>query len=97
MRNVTTALMCFGFLATAHAQHACTKPETPSCATDRGPFSNQAAYDECRTQMIAYKAGMEVYAGCLDESEWPADGLIARTEIESTLARFNRRARGEQD
>lgn len=96
MRNVM-ALMCLGVITAAHAQGVCTKPDTPACATGGGPFSGEAAYDECRKQMIAYKAGMEAYAACLDESEWPADGLIARTELESSLARFNRRARGEQD
>jgi hypothetical protein len=47
--------------------------------------------------MIDYKARMENYVSCLEKSEWPTDGLIASTELESTLARFNRRARGEQD
>ena len=97
MRCVTAALMCLGFLTAAHAQKACVKPEEPSCATDRGSFAGEAMYHECRKLMISYKSGMESYASCLDESDRPAEGLFARTELESLLVRFNRRARGEQD
>jgi hypothetical protein len=64
---------------------------------EKGPFSSEAEFDQCRHPMIAYKGGMESYASCLDESEWPPDGLIARSELESVLMRFNRRARGEPD
>ena len=97
MRSLIAVCMCIGAVTAAHAQGACTKPDTPSCAIERGPFPTAMAYDECRKQMIVFKKDMEGYASCLEESAWPPDALLASTELEATLARFNRRARGESD
>lgn len=44
--------------------------------------------------MIAYKGGMESYSSCLGEGQ-PQEKQSASTELESALAQYNRRARGE--
>ena len=95
MRSITVAVAATVILIAGPSHGACTKPETPACALERGPFPREEDFDQCRMQMIGYKGNMERYASCLDESEWPTDGLLARTELETTLGQYNRRARGE--
>lgn len=82
-----------GILLAAPAYAACTKPDVPACATQRGAFAGESDFDQCRNQMLAYKGGMEILAACLKEEK--KDDKPANDELEDVLAKFNRRARGE--
>ncbi len=95
MRIAIAALAGLAWLTGAQAQGDCMKPDTPACATGRGPFASGLDYDACRKEMLAYKAAMEAHAQCLDDAQRPAEGASAREELTGMLARFNRRARGE--
>jgi len=97
MRSLIVVCVFIGAVAAAQAQGACIKPDTPSCAVERGPFPTALAYDDCRKEMIIFKKDMEGYASCLEESGWPPDALLASNELEAMLAQFNRRARGESN
>ncbi len=76
------------------ASAACTKPDTPACATPAGPFATDKAADDCRKDMLRFRDGMEVYALCLGETS-ASDEKAARAAYEDIRVRFNRRARGE--
>jgi hypothetical protein len=82
-------------LTAGSAHGACLKPETPSCAIEKGPFSRGADYEECRHRMIAYKGEMERLASCLKDDGQSEAERQAAVELESALSQFNRRARGE--
>jgi hypothetical protein len=97
MRIAIAVLAALAWLTGAQAQGDCMKPDTPACATARGPFATGLDYDACRKEMLAYKAAMETHAQCLDDAQRAAEGSSAREELAATLARFNRRARGEAD
>ena len=95
MRSVAFAFAAIGVLIAGPSHGACTKPETPSCAIANGPFPRGADYDECRRQMIAYKAEMERLAACLKDDGQSEAERQSVDELESALSQFNRRARGE--
>src|SRR6185436_6902732 len=97
LRGAAAACAYVVTLAAGHAQGVCSKPEAPACAIERGRFSGEEDYDQCRMLMIKYKSGMEGYAGCLDEASRPSDGQSARDELEENLTQFNRKARGDND
>ena len=95
MRDTTFAFVTIGILIAGPSHAACTKPDIPACAIQNNPFPSEADFDKCRIQMIAYKDGMENFAACLKEAAQFPEEQSARDELETTLARFNRRARGE--
>jgi hypothetical protein len=95
MLRVST-LAAIAVLLAGPSHGACTRPDKPSCATAKTPFSGQADYDACRVEMIAYKGGMENLAQCLrSDGQSAADQRAVLAEMENALAQFNRRARGE--
>ena len=77
----------------AHA--ACTKPAIPACAIEKGAFSSAANYDACRLQMISYKDAMEQHAACAKEAGSLQEQKFSEGELQTTLTRFNQRARGD--
>lgn len=83
------------FLAAGPVRAACDRPVTPACALQRGAFDSAADYDNCRREMIRHKSGMEAYAACSKGAGQSAEEKAVTDELESTLAQFNRRARGE--
>ena len=95
MRSVVLAAPCIGILIAGPSYGACAKPEAPVCGEKPGAFANHADFDQCRLQMISYKSGMETFANCLQNEGQSAQEQSARDELETVLARFNRRARGE--
>jgi hypothetical protein len=94
MRSVT-AVMCLAVPISGPACAACSKPDTPACAVEKGAFSSAAVFDQCRIQMLAYKDAMEKHASCNREAGSPQEGQSSEQELQATLAQFNRRARGE--
>jgi hypothetical protein len=90
MRNITFATAVVGVLMVGPSHGACTKPDAPSCAIT-GAFVSAAEWDRCRIQMLSYKGGMEIFAGCLREEG--RDEQLALQELEYTLSEFNRRSR----
>jgi hypothetical protein len=97
IRSAVVACVSLLTIAAAHAEGACSKPRTPSCATEPGRFEGEEGYDQCRMLMLKYKSGMEGFAECLDQASLPANAESARNELEQSLALFNRKARGEYD
>ena len=95
MRSLALVFACIGILITGPSYGACTKPDAPSCATETAAFADLADFDRCRTQMLAYKGSMESLITCFQKEGEPAQEQSARDELENTLSRFNRRARGE--
>jgi hypothetical protein len=93
----TAASICFtvGVLISGAALADCTKPDTPACAVQSGGFATEADYDRCRKQMLAFKSEMEGHSSCAREAGRPQEGQTSAEELEATLAKFNRRARGE--
>lgn len=94
MRSVT-AFLCLAVLISGPAYAACSKPDIPACAVEKGAFAGETHYDQCRMQMIAYKAAIENHASCTKEAGSPQEGQSSEQELQATLAQFNRRARGE--
>ena len=94
MRRMALAF-AIGVLIAGSAHGACSRPETPSCAIEKGPFPRPADYEECRHRMIAYRAGMESLASCLKDDAQSEAERQAADELASALSQFNRRARGE--
>lgn len=90
------ALVSAGLFIAEPSRAACIKPEIPACAVQKGPFPKDIDADNCRKDMIAYKGGMEAYSSCLGEGQ-PQEKQSAGAELESALAQYNRRARGESD
>jgi hypothetical protein len=90
MRGAAFAYGVIGILAASSSYGACTKPPAPSCAIE-GAFASAQQWDQCRLQMLAYKGGMENFAGCLREEQ--GDDAPAIAELEYTLSEFNRRSR----
>jgi hypothetical protein len=45
--------------------------------------------------MLAFKSDMESHSLCAAAAGRPQEGQASAEELEATLARFNRRARGE--
>ena len=83
-----------GFASTAMAY--CSSPSAPSCATRYGAFDNQDDFDRCKRQMISYQSEVESFLSC---SKREIDALTQKSKSEldeynSTVERFNRRARG---
>jgi hypothetical protein len=95
MRSATLAVTCIGILIAGPSYGACTKPEAPVCGQQPGAFASPADFDQCRIQMISYKGGMETFADCLQKEGQSAQEQSAREELDTVLAQFNRRARGE--
>jgi hypothetical protein len=95
MRSTAFAFAALGVLIAGPSHGACTRPETPSCAIEKGPFPRGADYDACRHLMIAYKGGMERFASCLKDDGQSEAERQSVDELESALSQFNRRARGE--
>ena len=95
MRFNALALACLGAaLMASPLRAACSKPDTPTCATRTVPFATDRDADDCRISMLAFRDAMERYASCLGETS--SDGeTAARAEYEDIRVRFNRRARGE--
>ena len=88
MRGVVFVIATVVAANPTHA--ACSKPQAPSCAIE-GAFAQPRDQDECRLQMLPYKGGMEAFAECLrGEGQ---DEMLALTELDHTLAEFNRRSR----
>ena len=77
------------------AYAACSKPDIPACAVQKGAFPREADFDACRMQMLAYKDAIERQAACVKEEGRPQEDKSSEEELQTTLAAFNRRARGE--
>jgi hypothetical protein len=88
------AAIGLGLLAVTASPGACLKPDAPTCAFERIPFASEAAFDDCRTAMLAFRDAMENYATCLGEVSTDQK-KAARDEYEDVRIRFNQRARGE--
>jgi hypothetical protein len=95
MRAAAFTCLAVGFLMSGPAHAACSKPDIPACAVQGGAFAGEADYDQCRKQMLIYKSDMEKHSACSKEAGRPQDGQSSEEELEATLAKFNRRARGE--
>jgi hypothetical protein len=95
MRNIAFAYITIVILISGPSHVACVKSDIPVCAVQNGPFASGADFDECRKQMIAYKGGMETYSSCVKEAGQSQEELSADDELKTTLAQFNRRARGD--
>jgi len=95
MRAAAFTCVTFAILTSGSAYAACTKPDIPACAIEKGAFAGEADFDKCRHQMLAYKDGMEQHATCTKEAGSPQGGQASEDELQATLAIFNRRARGE--
>jgi hypothetical protein len=89
----TSAIVAVLISGPAHA--ACSKPDIPACAVEKGAFGGEASFDQCRMQMLTYKDGMEKHASCTKEAGSAQDGQASEDELQATLAKFNQRARGE--
>jgi len=95
MRAAAFTYVTIATLISEPAYAACTKPDIPACAVEKGAFASEANFDQCRMQMLAYKDGMEQHATCTKEAGSPQEGQATEDELQATLAKFNRRARGE--
>jgi len=95
MRAAAFTSVTVAILVSGPALAACTKPDIPACAVEKGAFGSEANFDQCRLQMLAYKSGMEAHATCTKEAGSPQEGQASEEELQDTLAKFNRRARGE--
>ena len=95
MRIAAFTYVAAGFLLAGPAYAACSKPDIPACAVQSGGFATEADYDRCRKQMLAFKSDMESHSLCAAAAGRPQEGQASAEELEATLARFNRRARGE--
>jgi hypothetical protein len=95
MRAAAFTSVTIAILISGSADAACTKPDIPACAVEKGAFAGEANFDQCRLQMLAYKDGMEQHATCTKEAGSPQEGQASEDELQATLAKFNRRARGE--
>jgi hypothetical protein len=95
MRNLHFAITCAAILVVGPSYAACNKPEAPSCTQQGGAFAGEDDFDKCRMQMLAYRDGMDALATCLQKDGQSAQEQSARDELQTMLARFNRRARGE--
>ena len=90
MRGVVFVIATVAIVAANPTHAACSKPQAPSCAIE-GAFAQPRDQDECRLQMLPYKGGMEAFAECLKAEG--QDELPALSELDHTLAEFNRRSR----
>jgi hypothetical protein len=95
MRTASSICVAVGVLISGLAHADCTKPDIPACAVQSGGFATEADYDRCRKQMLAFKSDMESHSLCAAAAGRPQEGQASAEELEATLARFNRRARGE--
>jgi hypothetical protein len=95
MRNLVLVFASIEILMAAPVYGACTKPDAPSCATQRSAFTDVDDFDQCRLQMLSYRDGMEAFASCLQQDGQSSQEKSARDELQDILSRFNRRARGE--
>ena len=95
MRAAAFVCVAGGVLISGSAHADCTKPDIPACAVQSGGFSTEADYDRCRKQMLAFKSEMEGHSSCARTAGRPQVGQTSAEELEATLAKFNRRARGE--
>jgi hypothetical protein len=95
MRTAAFAFVAVGVLISGPSHAACTKPDIPACAVQKGAFPSGADFDQCRKQMLVYKAEMERHSSCAKETGLAQERQSAEEELEATLAKFNRRARGE--
>jgi hypothetical protein len=95
MRAAAFASIAVAVLISGPAHAACTKPDIPACAVEKGAFTGEASFDQCRIQMLTYKDAMEKHASCTKEAGSPQAGQASEQELQATLAKFNQRARGE--
>jgi hypothetical protein len=95
MRAAAFRCVAVAILISGPAHAACSKPDIPACAVEKGAFPSEANFDQCRMQMLAYKDAMEKHASCTKETGLPQEGQASEQELQATLARFNQRARGE--
>jgi hypothetical protein len=95
MRTAAFAFVAVGVLMSGPSHAACAKPDIPACAVEKGAFPSGADYDQCRMQMISYKREAEAHSLCVKDAGQPQEQRSADEELETTLAQFNRRARGE--
>jgi hypothetical protein len=95
MRAAAITCVAAGVLISGPAHAACSKPDIPACAVQGGAFPGESDYDQCRKQMLIYKSDMEKHSACSKEAGRQQDGQASEEELEATLAKFNRRARGE--
>jgi hypothetical protein len=95
MRTAAFICVAVGVLISGTAHADCTKPDIPACAVQSGGFATEADYDRCRKQMLLFKSEMEAHSSCARGAGRPQEGQASAEELEATLAKFNRRARGE--
>jgi hypothetical protein len=95
MRAAAFRCVAVAVLISGPAHAACTKPDIPACAVQKGAFPGGADFDQCRKQMLGYKDGMETHASCTKEAGSLQEGQASEQELQATLAKFNQRARGE--
>lgn len=95
MRGISFAFVSVGILIASPSYGSCTKPDAPLCALQAGRFAGVADFDNCRLQMVAYKDGMEALAQCHKQAGQSSQEQSALDELQGTLDRFNRKARGE--
>jgi hypothetical protein len=95
MRAAAFTCIAVAVLMSAPADAACTKPDIPACAVQKGAFPVEADFDQCRKQMLGYKDAMETHASCTKAAGSPQEGQASEQELQAALAKFNQRARGE--
>lgn len=85
----------------------CSEPSAPSCATRYGSFDDESDFDNCRRRMTNYRSEVEQFISCQNDEIRKARAAAedevrkarsaadeALREFESTVERFNRRAKG---
>ena len=87
MRTAAFAFAAVGVLISGPSHAACAKPDIPACAVQKGAFPSGAGFDQCRKQMLVYKAEMERHSSCAKETGLAQEGQSAEEELEATLAR----------
>jgi len=68
---------------------SCSEPFSPSCATRYGAFDDPDDFEQCKRKMTNYKSEVESFLSCLQD-----DAEQARSQYNSAVESFNRRARG---
>jgi hypothetical protein len=67
----------------------CYQPSSPPCAARYGAFEDQDDFEQCKRKMAQYKSEVELFLLCVQN-----DTDLARSQYNSSVESFNRRARG---
>jgi hypothetical protein len=83
-----SCLLAFALIGGTNTSLAfCSKPDSPSCASNYNKFEDQDEFDRCKSEMETYKSEVEDFLSCLKR-----DADEASNDYNEAVSSFNNRA-----